>query len=134
MCLAVYIASDSELAFVSWDESNPKFHVSELGDHDGKVRDRFSLPQVAYVGSHLGCGCGFFRKGKEPEELPEIQSNYVALARYVDRLMSNGASCAIFSCWEGDQGEPPEVEYRIKTAELTSASFEFEEKACYEFA
>jgi len=53
MCMAIYIASDSTLPLVPWDEGRPGLYIIELqGEIDEKVRCQFSKPHIYYVGSH----------------------------------------------------------------------------------
>lgn len=123
-----------ELPMISWDEMDPKFYIKELSHHDTTVQKQFTFPYVRYAGSHLGCGCGFFKDGIDPEELEEAQDNYRALAGYIDKMMQQGATCTAFSCWEGDQGKPQEHKIKLTTIDLISPDFEFKEKAFYEFS
>ena len=111
MCLAVYIASDHELPEIDWDELDPKFYVEIIDAHEEKIDRHLRLPYVAYAGSNHGCGCGFRKpvdmpeEYLEPGELEESQANYNALASYLENMKKSGASCEIYVCWEGDQGE-----------------------------
>ena len=134
MCLAVYIASNIELPLIPWDESNRKFYIDELPKHDSSVQSQFRFQYIRYAGSHLGCGCGFFKDGIDPAELEDAQCNYEALAAYIDMMLRQGAHCAIYACWEGDQGEPREQQMQLTTKDLVAPGFEFREKAFYEFA
>ena len=134
MCLAVYIASNRELPLIPWDEENPGFYVDDLSKSDSDVQRQFALPYIRYAGSHLGCGCGFFKDGIDPEEFPDVQANYIALAKYIDSVMQQGALCSVFSCWEGDQGKPQINQMNLTTKDLISPEFEFKEKVFYEFA
>ena len=140
MCLAVYIASDHELPEIDWDESDPKFYVEIIDGREAKIDRHLKLPHVAYAGSSQGCGCGFRKPVDMPEELlapgesEESQANYDALASYIENMQKSGASCEIYVCWEGDQGQPSEFRSRITTEELASREFVLAEKTLYELA
>lgn len=134
MCLAVYLASDSPLPLVEWNEEHPRFNVVPITKNEIAVKKQFRHPNVVYAGSHQGCGCGFFKDGETGEDLMLVQANYDSLVRYLSELITDGANIEIFSCWEGDQGSEPETKQRLSLATLGSESFEFEEKAYYEIA
>ena len=140
MCLAVYIASDHELPEIGWDESDPKFHVEIIDGSDEKMDKHLKLPNVAYLGSHQGCGCGFRKPINipedllEPNELEESQADYNALASYIKNLQNSGASCEIYACWEGDEEHHSEYKSRVTTEELASKEFRLQEKTYYELA
>ena len=132
MCLAIYLASDKQLNLVPWNEKQPKFNVISISSREGKVKKQFKYTNVVYIGSHEGCGCGFFKEGEIGEELKQIQANYDALAYYLTSQQFKGAQFEMFSCWEGDQGTVPEFNEKLSLKELVSLEFEFKEKAYYE--
>ena len=140
MCLAVYIASNHELPEIPWDESAPQFYVVNIDGHEERIDKHLTLPNVAYAGSNQGCGCGFIKpidvpvEYLQPNELEESQSNYVALAIYIEKLKESGAACEMYVCWEGDQLHPSEFKVRITTEELASRNFELMQKTYYELA
>lgn len=127
MCLAVYIASSIGLPTTKWNESVPAFYLETvpLGEN---VRKQFSLPNVYYVGSHEGCGCGFFKEGEADEELEIHQSNYASLARCIRSAQEKGAELELFACWEGDQGSKPEFVESTTATELENPAYQFKEK------
>ncbi len=132
MCLAVYIASNTTLPLVDWNEKQPKFNITSLSDYEVKVEKQFSYQHVVYAGSHEGCGCGFFKEGEVGDELVQVQSNYDSLANYLRAHSSKGVKFEIYSCWEGDQEETPEFKKQISISEIVAPDFEFKEKAYYE--
>ena len=134
MCFVGYIASSKKLPLIGWEISNPKLNVAELSSHELPVRQQFSLPNVAYLGSHLGCGCGFLKEDASQEEISMIQSNYDNLSIYIGNLRQDGALCAVYFLMDGDQGESPDFFEQISMKELVSPEFEFVEGAHYEFA
>ena len=53
MCMAYYIAADTEIPLLSWDETSPGLFVQELQpDVDTSVTGHFSKTCIRYVGSH----------------------------------------------------------------------------------
>ncbi|HYJ90954.1 MAG TPA: hypothetical protein VEV84_06585 [Pyrinomonadaceae bacterium] len=132
MCLSVYVASDDELQPIKWIEDRPAFNIRDLEQWNSEVRRQFSLPFVAYAGSHAGCGCGFIREGTAYPELVEVEENYFKLATYLSELRDKGASIQIFSCWGGDEGHKRDFNYQISISQLLEKEFEFQERAFYE--
>lgn len=133
MCLAVYIASDHELPLVPWEDKRPSFYIAELSYHDKAVCRQFTLPNIRYVGSDAGCGCGFIKDGvADEQEMIETEENYARLAAYASDLKEHGAAIQIFSCWRGDEGAGKEFSELIHVNDLLHKDFEFEEKAFYE--
>jgi len=71
MCTRVFIAADRPLPVVTWREEEPSFHTSEINEADEWVKPYLSKPFIYFVGSHLGCACGFmygFRDIKNEED------------------------------------------------------------------
>jgi hypothetical protein len=132
MCLAVYIASDHVLPLIPWDEANPSFYVNELSYEAMEVRMQFTLPNVRYLGSDAGCGCGFLKGGVAGKELIEAQENYSKLASYISDLHKRGALIQVFSCWAGDEIAGRDFSEEIDINDLLDKDFEFMKKAFYE--
>ena len=132
MCLAVYIASSKELPLIAWVEAEPSFNVSLLSNEEVPVKKQFTLEHVYYVGSHQGCGCGFFKEGEAGEELLKVEESYNNLSKYILSAKENGASIQLFSCWEGDQASSMENKEKISERTLNEKQFEFKEKWHYE--
>lgn len=53
---------------VRWGETYPAFNTQLLSDTEAPVREQFSFPNVIYLGSHHGCGCGFMSGGRRGSE------------------------------------------------------------------
>ena len=132
MCLMVYIGSDKPLPLIDWNEDKPAFYISELSKYEKGVKSQFKFPHVYNVGSHQGCGCGFFKEHNEEEKLAQAHDNYLQLKTYLQKAREMGANNQIFSCWDGDQDTRPEFREKIELNRLLEANFEFKEKAFYE--
>lgn len=128
MCLAVYMASDRSLPLVAWNEKAPAFYVANLHTEDTGVRKQFTLPHVYYIGSHEGCGCGFLKEGEVGEAFEQCHNNYLHLAEYIRRVQQDGAIIELFSCWEGDQEEEPELLEVVMPMDLEKPEYQFREK------
>ena len=128
MCMAVYIASDSPLTLVPWNEADPRFYVADLDGDDSAVRRHFAEAHVYYAGSHEGCGCGF-QYGQYPEiedeDRPRKRDSLNRFADYLDRETANVGTVHVFACWEGDQTAPPEHRRKLAPEDLRRDDFFF---------
>jgi hypothetical protein len=125
MCLAVYVASSEALPLIAWNRHAPAFYVEEIKARDRVVCRQFTVAHVYYVGSHEGCGCGFFTEGEVGEELDRVQENYRRLAEYLREAQRHGADLELFTCWEGDQTRAPGYRETLTPADLEGADYEF---------
>ena len=115
MCMVVYLAADSSLPLIAWDEQNPAFNVTELSEYEQSVRGQFHKPYVYYLGSYTGCSCGFSPDSNGGAELA-IKSQE-ALISYVAQAATSGA-VELFVCWEGDWQESPKERLKFKLEEF----------------
>jgi hypothetical protein len=133
MCMAVYLASDSPLELLAWNEAEPAFHVTALSAGDERVRRQFETAHVVYVGSHEGCGCGFQYGAYPPDELElgereKRRRSLEQLAAYLRRQVGRVGALELFACWEGDQEASPEHRRTLTPASLEADDFFFREK------
>ena len=71
MCTHVLLGSDVELPTSKWSLEDPRFHVENI-DAEMRVMTRhFFKPNVYYLASHEGCGCGF--EWDSREQLKDVQ-------------------------------------------------------------
>jgi hypothetical protein len=126
MCLAVYLASNIEVHPIAWNSAAPAYFLQPVVN-DHAVRKQFSLQFVYYVGSHQGCGCGFSKDGEIGKERDLCQENYTTLGRTLREAICGGTPAELFTCWEGDQGEPPESIHSVTPAEIEEADFQLQE-------
>lgn len=59
MCVHLYIAADHRLPTMEGSKPDARFFVRRLELWEDPVRRHFGRRHVFFVGSHLGCGCGF---------------------------------------------------------------------------
>src|SRR5438132_104920 len=122
MCMAVYIAADSPLPLIPWDETRPSFYVAELGQEDERVRAQFTKRHVVYAGSHHGCGCGFaygrYPDHEKPEETTACTDSVARLAGYLRDIVSRVGIVELFACWEGQQADAPTRRRTVTPAEI----------------
>ena len=134
MCMAFYLASSEPLTPKAWDPENPALHVAALHDKDKPVLSHFSLPNVYYVGSHEGCGCGF-DYGKypeyeedEPEEAEARRRSRLQLVELVEAVIDAAGVAELYACWEGDQGEDPDFHSEAAPRDLLDTETFFRER------
>ena len=133
MCLTIYMASEHELPLVPWREDAPDFYIDEP-DGRAMVKQYFTLPYIAYVGSDQGCGCGFIKEGNIGDDLEIVDGQYRKLARYIENLSVTEASVQIYCYWDGQQGSGPEFNESIHISNLLSSEFEFKEDTFYQIS
>lgn len=126
MCLSVHVASNSPLPVGVWNPDARAFYL-EVAPNDAPIRQRFSLPFVYFVGTHLGCGCGFARYEND-DERDKTQANYSALATVIREALTVGSSVEVFTCWEGDHVIDPELLESVAVSELLQPEFELKER------
>ena len=126
MCLAVYVATDAPLPVGQWDEHAPTFYLEAVPASES-VCKQFRYPRVYYAGSHEGCGCGFFKDGKEGPELEQSQDSYRALAAALSSALQSGAKVQLFTCWEGEQTAAPESVANVTLEQLIAPDFELQQ-------
>ena len=115
MCLVVYVGSASPLPLVQWTEVSPAFNARPLAPHEESVRRLLRFPQLATLGAHTGCGCGFIMDGAD--EPADVRRSREALARYVARALGNGPT-ELYVCWNGDEKQPSERNLTLTPDEL----------------
>ncbi|MBL8719433.1 MAG: hypothetical protein JNL79_25825 [Myxococcales bacterium] len=131
MCLMVWLGSmralpEHRLANPQVPDPRLGYHRVETVPDAAPVRARFTLPHVAYVGSHEGCGCGFNSGDLEwqgfelvaeiapliealgAEERAEFEAEQRGRERLRDLVATAFADgpVEVFGCWAGDEGDP----------------------------
>lgn len=120
MCLVVFIGSDYALPTIAWDERQPGFHVTELGERDEPVRKQFSKPCVYYLGSHEQCGCGFQcdTMHEDAAALAAKRESRRRLVEFVEVALQHQSAVELFACWDGDQAAAAQHRERLRPREL----------------
>jgi hypothetical protein len=132
--MVVYIASRSPLPLIPFREEAPGFNVTELTEHEQRVRQHFTLPHIRQAGSHTSCGCGFNEGREHPQAhddlaaaLAEALRSSSQLVRYVREHHVE----EIYSCWSGDEGQGREFERYITSDALVAEDFFFRERELF---
>ena len=131
MCLALYIASNSPLTIIPWNEKNPSFHVTSLLKAEEVIKTHLNLKNIVYAGSYEGCGCAFNYGREYPEyendseELHKANNSYSQLCEYLYDLITQNILVQILCCWEGEQKISPSIFREIKYSDLRKEDFFF---------
>ena len=145
MCFILHIASTRKATRISWDEKDRHLCVEDIHGDANVVRSHFTLPEVAYVGSSLGCGCGFrsvsLQNGGWPEEWmieqgecdpPEDHvQDHQELYDLVISLIDDGGFVELYGCWDGDERDTAEHREAILASRLLDDGFWFRERGLY---
>ena len=134
MCWVLYIAADHPLPLIPWQPEAPAFNVTPLREVDEAVRARFAAGNVAYLGSHTGCGCGFDPGQANPAHPDEARDNATSLAAlraYVEARAEASAArrVELYTCWDGDEGMEPHHRLEITADALHLAMEWFPERS-----
>lgn len=134
MCVALYIAADSEPPLVAWDAASPGFNVVAVEDHERVVTKHFSKPRLRYLGAHTGCSCGFGH-GQTPADTSEEKEqerlgreSVASLRRYLERMIDTDGTVELYACWEGDWDEPCDSRREVTLEYFGGDSFEIRQR------
>jgi hypothetical protein len=145
MCFILHIASKRKIERISWNETDRHLCIEDIHGHPDQVRSHFTLPEIAYVGSSLGCGCGFrsvsFQNGGWPEEwmiengeceppVDHIQDHQELYNLVISQIRDEGC-IEIYGYWDGDEQEKTEHEEPISASRILYTGFWFRERGLY---
>ena len=126
----IYIAANTSLPLVEWNEAAPCFYVKPSDDTAENVRRHFKGTNVYYVGSWQGCGCGLVYE-PEPDDSDDeainTRNDREMFARYLDEQLMNVPVIELFTCLDGDQHEPARTRSVISPADIREGRFDYEE-------
>jgi hypothetical protein len=144
MCFVLYMATDVPVPTIPWNENNRRLNTQDLSEHDRLVASHFTKPYKKYVGSDLGCGCGFrsvsFQNGEWPEEAmigyedhtgEEEQPNHQQLFDFLAGLMCENREIELYGCWDGDFVELSAGHAKIALSKILDKKFFFRERYKY---
>ena len=143
MCFMLYLATDGKIKNCPFNDKTPNVCIESVDD-DINLEGIFSLSTTKYIGSDLGCGCGFRSCSKklnpdlEPEnywvddeEFNDSAENHQKLKSIIDALLRNGNKVELIGYWAGDEGEPPWSEFDLNISRITEKQFVFFEGVKY---
>jgi hypothetical protein len=129
MCMMLYLAADAPVFEIAPTEPPGEFSVTMIDGDDVLVCAVFSKPAVYRCGSYTGCSCGFSYGSNDAEGLPG-QGSLRALYDFIGGALTPTTTLEMYSCWSGDEGNPPETRQRVSLAELmeSGGTFDFTER------
>ena len=132
-----------------FDKDSLDLSVQSLTERDIAIKQKFSAPEVQYVGSTSGCGCDFPHATLQNGWWPEIEyrddtaeKDELEIAReFSDRqncqalvalLRTTGEEMVeLYGIWDGDLATEPKAQETIYIDELLGAHFRFKEQGFY---
>ena len=139
MCLALYLGSAIEARL----RKGLELSVERVDESCLPVLQRFSLPQVRYIGAHTGCSCGFphvlaaqpikWYPGifDETEDRSKDLGSVEALFDLMRECLSESPQLELYPVWDGDESSPPKGIIVLDFAALESTKFLFTEGFLY---
>ncbi len=144
MCFVLYLATGQPVRSIPWDEHDTKLNTGDLTDYDAGVSIHFRKPNLKYVGSDQGCGCGFrhvsYQNGQWPEEAmigsedytgEDQQANHSQLHHLLSELLQSGEALELYGCWDGDFLEPAAGHEDLPVNRILDRKFYFRERYGY---
>ena len=111
-----------------------KFRLNQASE----FKQRFSLPIVTYVGSDLGCSCGFRHISSEDgewvysdDEDGDNKQNHQELFNFIKEYLNDHSKIEIYTCWEGNDDKTFKFKEEIDLTEIINKSFRFKTPAFY---
>jgi hypothetical protein len=144
MCFLLYAGTLKSIPRLEWNQNARDLSVRGLLDGEKPIRQHFSRPEVQYIGSTTGCGCGFPNVMEQngewpywqdpnevrgPDDVAEELFNREGLVRL---LRSTGEDVIeLYVIWAGASGEPPHIREEIELSEILKSDFRFKEFGSY---
>jgi hypothetical protein len=123
---------------------HPALNTDDLDEFNEAVKDKFTQPHIAYVGSDQGCGCGFryvplseqfegceliYSEGVETQS--KTQQNHQQLHDYLLKQFKGEDFVELYGCWSVDEKEPASFRTEIALQRLIDPTFCFRERGLY---
>ena len=80
MCKILFIATEDKLNEIPFDRNHPDFNIEKVENNYPGIEEKFSNPNVYFVGTSRGCSCDFGIKANVIDELnvSEIETGIFA--------------------------------------------------------
>ncbi len=130
MCFCLYLGSTSAPRTILFESPKRGVWLQQLHKHDQKVKEKFTLPNVTFVGSDRGCGCGF-RHESSQDGVAESQVNHESLATFLKACFPKEAFVELYSCDWGKFGQETQTRQEVNVGQLADPQFRFAERGYY---
>ena len=128
MCYMLYLGSQVPLPTSEWQKETPGFFLSESDGNIKEAKLHFTIPYVYYVGSHAGCGCGFFyEQDDDPEEYGISKSSARDLVNMIQQALDSSPKAELLVTWAGSEHKAISRRLEMKPEELLSKNFPLDE-------
>ena len=136
MCMALYLFTNNAVSEIEYDQACPGMHIQPAVREWESAVWEWGFPQknIYYIGSYMGCGCGWGlpplgENGVEESDIEAVRRDRESLVR----LLCGGdfAGSRLVLCWEGDQGTVLGRQIPLYPEQLLDAHFEIEELVEY---
>ena len=144
MCFVLYLGSPVPLPLIPWSEAARGLNTNAISDYEHGVEQHFTAPHICYVGSDLGCGCGFrnasYQNGRWPNEEWRddddtghltTQPNHEALVKFILGHLPTKAVVELYGAWDGDFETALLSDEGIGIERLLDPDFYFRERGRY---
>jgi len=144
MCFQLYAGTTNPIPRIAWNHGARDISVQSLKEVEKGIRQHFANPEVQYIGSTTGCGCGFpnvmWQNGgwphwddpneiSDPSDIAEDRFNCEGL---VNLLRSTGEeSVELYGIWSGNEQKPPHAREVIDVNDILDPAFLFKEYGYY---
>src|SRR6478735_6274387 len=118
MCWTLYVSTPIKLPLIEWDSKQPRFNARKLKDDELAIVNRFTMPEVVYVGSDQGCGCGF-------------RHVLIADKEWYPIVEEDNDIIEVYGCWNGNITDSIDCVDEISIKDLTDKDFYFKEGWLY---
>ncbi|MBT9394244.1 hypothetical protein KLP40_13820 [Hymenobacter sp. NST-14] len=129
MCYCVYLGADADLSIVASDDEEPVFSVQPLAASDVAVVPNFTKKNIYHLGSWQGCSYGFANDidFEDAELVAKNASSVNALLSFIDSALSQEEKVELYTCWAGNQWQPPKERRSASLDAIQYCGFELEE-------
>lgn len=140
----LYAGTERPIARVALNQNARDLSVSTLKEGEEQIRQHFTQPEVQYIGSTTGCGCGFssvmeqnggWPFGEDPDEVrdpDDIAEDLFNREGLVRLLRSTGEEVIeLYGIWADRVSEPPHIHEEIALGEILKPDFRFKEFGFY---
>lgn len=142
----LYAGTTTPIPRAGLNEGALRLPVESLAEGDAPVKAVFSKPEVQYIGSTSGCGCGFPRMQLLPDgEWATVGYNgypdpnreqdageHSDMEALVELLRTTGEEMVeLYGFWAGDASEAPRARENASLDSLLDPDFHFKERGFY---
>ena len=131
MCMALYLFTNNTVSEIEYDQARPGMHIQPaVREWESAVWEwRFPQKNIYYIGSYMGCGCGWGlpppgENGVEESDVEAMRKDRESLARLLRGRDFTGSRLVL--CWEGDQGAALQRQIPLCPEQLRDVRFEIE--------